>query len=409
MLRILQITLCLAALSCLAACTKPSAIPETSPPQPPARWFHGHSAASGGKVIAVPGGGSISQAMEKATPGDTLQLAPGAYREAVVITKGGAKGAPITVRGSLSPNGEKLTRITTGVALEAAGWMPAPEVGPGVFRYDKPLGFKVALLTVDGRQIAPIHPLTGGGGINQRTLTAREVLAWPEDHRITNDIYIPRYLEQGIPFWETLRAVFYLEEDEKAANGQTLYLRFAGGASPAGFEIEAYPDGSALTIDNAGYLAIADCAISGGVSGIKITGEQAQYNELRNCDIFFGTDRVLLTGGASRNVIRDCHLEMRFFGPQPGAWAGAEALTDPAAREAAAIRCFIYRHYKGWASGHNISNDRSITLKETSDNLIWNNELNGGLIGISIVDASDILIQGNRVLHHPRPVRQEPF
>ncbi|HWL53718.1 MAG TPA: hypothetical protein VNQ90_14870 [Chthoniobacteraceae bacterium] len=400
MLKILQTALSLVALSCLAGCSKPSAIPETPPPQPPAHWFQGHSAAADGRVIAVPEGGSLSQALEQAAPGDTLQLAPGVYRETVLITKGGAEGAPITVRGSLSAKGEKLTRITTGTPLDAAAWVAAPEVGPGVFRYGKPLGFKAALLTADGRQIAPIHPRTGGGGVNQRKLTAREVLAWPEDHRITNDIYIPRYVEQGIAFWETLGAVSYLEENEKAADGQTLYLRFAGGASPTGYEIEAYPDGTALTIDNAGYLAIADCAISGGVSGVKITGEQAQYNELRNCEIYFGTDRVLLTGGASHNVVRDCRVEMRFFGTQPGAWAGAEALEDPAARKAAAARCFIYRFYKGWASAHNISNDRSITLKETRDNLIWNNELNGGLIGISIVDTSDILIQGNRVLHH---------
>lgn len=342
-------------------------------------------------------GASIAEALAKAAPGTTLQLAPGVYREAVVITRSGAEGAPITLRGSVSPTGEKLTRITTSVPLEASAWKPAPEVGPGVYRYSKPLAFKAARLTANGRQIAPIHPLTGGGGIKERPLTARQVLAWPEDHQI-NTQYTARYVAEGLPFWKTMTAISYFEEE--AGKEQAIYLRFAGGTSPAEYEIEAYPDGSAIILDNAQYVSIVDLAITGGASGVVVSGKEAKWNEVRNCDIFFGKDRVLLTGGSSHNVIRDCRIEMRFFGPQTGAWAGAESIDDAAARKAAAVRCFIYIYYKYWASAHSVSDNRSISLKNTSHNLIWNNEVNGGLIGISLVDTSDILIQGNRVLHH---------
>jgi len=372
------------------------AVPVETQVPPPAPWFHGYSATSTGKTIQVSEGGSIARAMEEAAPGDTIQLAPGTFHEAVVFTKSGAEDAPITLRGSLSASGEKLTRITTATELDPAGWLPAPNVGPGVYRYGQPLDFRVKSLTAHGRQIAPVHAKTGG---RSPDLTAWDVLAWPDDYRVASN-YTSLYVSDGIPFWETMQAIYYLDEKPGKADGQTIYLRFWGGHSPAEDRIEAYTEGAAITLDNAAHVVIADCEIHGGTSGIKISGANAQYNEIRNCDLFYGTDRVMITGQASRNVIRHCRLQKRFLGGMTGAWAGADRLPDAATRKQAAIKSFFYTYYKYWASAHKVSDDRSITLQDTHDNLIWDNELDGGLIGISITNASDILLQGNRVLHH---------
>ena len=43
---------------------------------------------------------SISDALKRAQPGDTIQLADGLYKQDVVTDHGGQPGAPITLRGS---------------------------------------------------------------------------------------------------------------------------------------------------------------------------------------------------------------------------------------------------------------------------------------------------------------------
>jgi len=375
---------------------------------PEEKWFRGHPDAARGNVIYVSESGNdqaqgtaedpyqtIARALQKAVPGDTIQLQPGTFREAVTISTGGKDDAPIVIRGSSSEDGRNLSRITTSVFFQPDGWVSVPEIGPGVYLYNQPLNFKVTLIAIDGKQVAPVHNVTGGGGLSSRNLTAWDVLSWPDDHHLDSP-----YLEDGLPFWETMQAITYIQEDAENTGQQVIYLRLIGGKSPAEHMVEAFPEGSAITIDNAAHIVIRDCEISGGDSGVIITGESAQFNDIRNCSVFMGTDRIQLIGNSSNNVIRDCRLQMRFIGAKPGAWGGGAEMPTLEGRKDAAGKRFVYNFYKGWASEHHTSDDRSITMRDTNNNLVWNCDLNGGLIGISLNHVSDIFIQNNRVRHH---------
>lgn len=224
----------------------------------------------------------------------------------------------------------------------------------------------------------------------ERKMTAWEVLAWPDDHQV------PSYALR-LPFWEIMQAVFYLADSPEKPDGQTIYLRFFGGTPPSQYDIEAFSQSPTLTLDNASHIVIRDCIVNGGTTGIKIAGDNARFNEVKRCDVFFGKYRIHLTGGASQNVIRDCRVQMRFIGQPPGAWSGAKKTADP---KTGFAKRFVYEYYKYWASRNSISDDCSIRLNETSGNLLWNNELDGGVIGISLANVSNVLVQGNKVLRH---------
>ena len=68
---------------------------------------------------------TIAHAASKAQPGDVVKIAPGLYREQIVFTRSGKKGAPITFEGVRGKNGEFLT-IVEGVGTNLTNWVPAP-------------------------------------------------------------------------------------------------------------------------------------------------------------------------------------------------------------------------------------------------------------------------------------------
>lgn len=76
---------------------------------------------------APDGMATIQEAVDRAGPGDTVEIRGGVYFERVDITKGGEEGRPITVQAA--PN--SLVVINAGRMLEAR-WEPAPGL-PGVF------------------------------------------------------------------------------------------------------------------------------------------------------------------------------------------------------------------------------------------------------------------------------------
>src|SRR5688572_29926931 len=85
----------------------------------------------------------LGPAIEKAPEGATLALAPGVYRETVTIAK------PLRVKG------------VEGVILDPseplrARWLPAPEIGPGVHKFESKEKPRVLLL--DGRIVAELDP-----------------------------------------------------------------------------------------------------------------------------------------------------------------------------------------------------------------------------------------------------------
>ena len=84
----------------------------------------------------------IQEALDRATPGTTVHLAPGVYRERVHFNEGGAVNFPVTLEGDPGA----VIDASDPVALD---WKPADDVGPGV--YKAALAAPVITVTVDDK------------------------------------------------------------------------------------------------------------------------------------------------------------------------------------------------------------------------------------------------------------------
>ncbi len=368
----------------------PACRPEVAAPRQPAvdaHWWvavEGDDAAAGSRSAPFR---TVARAVASATAGETIQLGPGVFRESVVMTKSGAEGAPIIIRGTLGDNGQWLTRVTSGRALDPAAWEAA---GGGLLRNTE-VAAPVFALTWGERRVAALHDRAGhvkNGA--PRLYSAWEVLAWPEGHRLK-----ARYDEDGLDFWKTIGGVYHFGQRPGSTTGPALYLRLAGVAGPEPLALEAYRAGATIALDQASHIVLRDLEIAGGEVGIAIRGENARHNEVDHCRILFATDRVLIQKRASRNVIRNCRIELCFLGHPTGAWAGGKGNAADAS-----AKSFVYNYFKYWASSHGTSDDRSITLENSSHNRITGNTLDGGLIGIAIRESHDILVERNRVARH---------
>ena len=80
---------------------------------------------------------TIGRAVAVARPGDTVKIGPGLYREQLTFTRSGKKDAPVIFAGTRGKKGEFLTVIEPP-GENLSRWIPAPEVGPEVWK--TPLG-----------------------------------------------------------------------------------------------------------------------------------------------------------------------------------------------------------------------------------------------------------------------------
>lgn len=100
---------------------------------------------------------TVARALAQVRPGDAIRLGPGHFAELVHVGVSGEDGAPIVIEGSRGPNGERLSHIIGGVAVDPTTWTEAFELGPDVYR-NEALPFGPELLVVDGLSVPRVHP-----------------------------------------------------------------------------------------------------------------------------------------------------------------------------------------------------------------------------------------------------------
>ena len=215
--------------------------------------------------IAVgPNGGSLQDAVARASSGDTLILQPGTYREWVRIDKA------LSLRG------------TDGAVLDGAQDLNANWRAEGDGVFTAPLESRPDGLLLDGRFIAELRfdRAQAKGDWHWRTLLA-----------------------EGPPLsgFEQIRALWMYHPHE-----QRLYARFPNAVAPDGLALSWLPSDEPLLTIAADGVVVEGLTFAHGSSAVVITNHAAEA-VVRHCVIrSYEGAGIVLTGGASRCSIEDC-------------------------------------------------------------------------------------------------------
>jgi len=336
---------------------------------------------------------TIGKAAENARDGDRILVRAGIYRERVVFPQSGKPGKPIVFTGERGPNGEWLTVIDPGVPV--TGWEPAPEIGPGVYK-TRALPFNPQVMTLDGKHLlriadrhmaldkdrtAPAEPLKrvkspmerekeGFGGFGLMRLPPDAVSLMPE------------ILGRDIPFWDGVEVIY------GHLNGIT-YIRFRNGDDPNGKQLAAAGPGPAVLIDNRSHLVVRDFEVRGAEFSLVIQGREAANNLIEHNYMTNGRRRILVTRGAARNIVAHNRITLNYIGhDRPEEWDADRVKNS-----------HIYQEFKHTAGGH-MSDDQGITVSQAGpDNVVRDNRLDTGLIGIAVNETLRTLVYRNVVSH----------
>jgi len=231
------------------------------------------SFAAGAEMRVSPGEGAVAAALEAASNGDTILLAPGVYHETVRIVK------PVTLLGEAGA-------IMDGTSVMQVKWSPVPDRN-GLFFTEiekRPDG-----LLVDGRILAEI-----------RFDRAQEKGDW----------HWQTLLFKGAPLggFRHIRAVWMHHPKEKR-----LYLRLEGGAPPENAALSVIRSGKPLIEVAAAGVVVKGITLRGGAEGLEFT-EGAQDSVVRGCHVTsYERTGIIVTGGASRCTVEDCEITRGSF------------------------------------------------------------------------------------------------
>ena len=314
---------------------------------------------------------TIGKAAETARAGDKVQVRAGIYREQVIFPHSGEPGKPIVFTGERGLNGEWLTVVDPGVPV--TGWEPAPEVGPGVYK-TRSLPFNPWAMNLDGLHLARIadrHMATDAHtpppSVPYRETTSplereKEKFGGFSLMRLSPDAIVKMAALRGgdVPYWDGIEILYgYLDG--------TTYIRFRDGDNPTGKNLSASGKGQAMLISNRNHLVISNFLLRGAEMSIVIQGKEATNNTIENNCMMNGRRRVLVTDGAARNVIAHNWLTLNYIGHRPGV-----------------NNSHIYEEFKHTIGGH-MSDDQGITIQQAGpDNVVRDNRLDTGLIGIAV-------------------------
>jgi hypothetical protein len=233
------------------------------------------SLAVAGEIRVTPGPSAIRAAVEKASSGDTVLLAPGVYRERVRLEKG------IVLRGEPGA-------VISGTEPLRAEWKEAGGDLKSVFVAAMPK--RPAGLLVDGKFLAELRfdRAQKEGDWHWRTL-----------------------LRRGPPLsgFAQIRALWFYHPKE-----QRIYAHFENDAQPEKLALEFVPErGALLHLAKTSGATVEGIEFAGGSEAI-VLGEGATDCTVRRCRItsYEGTG-IEITGGAARCLVEECDITRGAF------------------------------------------------------------------------------------------------
>ena len=336
---------------------------------------------------------TIGKAAATARAGDKVQVRAGIYREQVIFPHSGEPGKPIVFTGERGLNGEWLTVVDPGVLV--TGWEPAPEVGPGVYKTSA-LSFNPQVMTLNGKHLlriadrhmeldkgrpAPVEPIRK---VKDPLTREKEGLGGFWLMQLPQDAVsvMPEILGRDIPFWDGVEVIY------GHVDGIT-YIRFRNGDNPGEKQLAAAGPGPAVLIDNRNHLVVRDFEVRGAEISVIIQGREATNNVIEHNYMTNGRRRVLVTRGAARNIVSHNQITLNYIGhDRPEEWDADRVKNS-----------HIYQEFKHTAGGH-MSDDQGITVSQAGpDNIVRDNRLDTGLIGIAVNETLRARVYRNVISH----------
>jgi hypothetical protein len=355
---------------------------------------------------------TIGRATALANPGDVILIREGIYSEIVDITRSGSSDAPITWIGEKSGN-EHLTIIDPGVPV-TSGWVPAPEVGSGVFKHAS-LPFVPYVVRENDLQIGHINPWGNAmGGVGSTATwpdSMFDLLATPADHVEeytlwrTHTLYYWESLKAAFGWWNGVGYIRYRNGDDP--NGKTLLMTKAPRTDSADgntWIVGVQTGGSAPHLDgysvrvSASHNVLRDLYVRGSTTAVALNGTSAHDNVIEDCRLRHGQGVLVLSAGAHHNVVRDNVVEGGRMYAQQGAWIG----TQPSApHDDFAQKAWGY----GWFKRYEAATEPPLVVlsRPGNDNQVLNNHVHGSNTGITLSDyltnpvATGTIIAFNRL------------
>jgi len=317
---------------------------------------------------------TIAMALSMVKPGDTVRIRAGNYCETMDVHVSGMEGKPITLEGERGSDGGWLTKIDPSVTLTAK-WVPAPEVGAGVYKMPFP-GFEPFLMLVDGKFIPRIWPtqMDSGEGFKR--------LAYPSDHRVKT------YVGNRVAYWDVMGAMYGCKDGQ-------VYVRFRDGDDPNDKHIRIAPEGGCVKITGQSRVILRDLCVQGGEFCISIKGPAADHNIIERCRLVNASRRINVEG-ASFSVIRNNHITAEFYSDKclTGAWGGTQ--NGEAVPYELGLKYLFYHQYKTFF-GPTSTSDFGVTLTGGSDNEIYGNHVSKGGQGIHFSRTAHARVYDNVV------------
>ena len=253
----------------------------------------------------------IQSGLDKAMPGDTVELAPGVYYERVSFPRSGEYKKPIRLNGPRSA-------IIDGSERFTQKWEKCPEYGrlawktqvpKCFFSFKMPSGLVIAkeglIIQLFERRIT--QPPNGIVKIERDTI-------WEKKHLMLYGI--------GKTKWEFIRALAMYRQKE-----QDLVVAFGDGRDVSKEEIILTPPIPAVQIKNVDRCAVSGITIRHAWRGVSIINSLGSTVE--NCRILRSDFGVEMTGKSERCTVRFCDISLDpIFRCNPGimgswdAWRG---------------------------------------------------------------------------------------
>lgn len=234
---------------------------------------------------------TIAKALTIATPGDTVCVRAGVYRERVSFPKSGSAGAPITLAGEAGT-------IIDGGERFPNGWTLATDVDPNTTTiWKKTLPYAPRTMTWNGKWT-----------FNYSRAARANVFTWMKDGQTGSNSYdITKNPYTSFNGIEAFFAVF----------DGTTYVRLPAGKSPASedlaFAPSEYSGGAGITIDGKSYVTVRGLTVTNTMP--VYLGHAPTHTVVENNTLVGGRFTITMAGDGQANdvVIRNNDVSLNYI------------------------------------------------------------------------------------------------
>lgn len=312
-------------------------------------------------------GHAIQAVLDTALPGDVLHLAPGTYYERLVIR---------TPQLTLEGEGGAVLHGGTPVS----GWVPAPEVGSGVYKATLPFT-PWAMTDAHGAVWRINNDTMQGLAVYGCLADGFAYLRQPAEGKYTGNIG-----ETVDSYWDGIGALF-------GVKGSTTYVRYQYGDDPNTTGLTAAPTGATVQIAGVAGVTVQGLTILGGENQVWMTGSAAGGTIVRQCRLLTGRRRVLIDQGAHDTLIEHCDLFSGSQGFDPY-WPGEGDRTS--ADYALVVKAHIYNENK-FCVGRTTEDDTGVYLNSGPGNQVVGCTIHDGVVGVRCEGGGGHLLDGNQI------------